>query len=165
MSRDLYRQQALSQVGDKVNVIRGGDLSTSLTMTLLTDLSPSAPRHLFVQLREASNTQWDFILVVTAAIDAGHLVPGDTLIADNASVHKGEDSFDVLLELLDAYNISLMFLPKYSPEFNPCELVFGLLKNHLRCYRKTDDFYFELMKVLAAISVDQLWSFYFHCFK
>eukprot|EP01126_Amoeba_proteus_P036441 TRINITY_DN3714_c0_g2_i4.p1 TRINITY_DN3714_c0_g2~~TRINITY_DN3714_c0_g2_i4.p1 ORF type:complete len:138 (-),score=20.82 TRINITY_DN3714_c0_g2_i4:72-485(-) len=132
-------------------------------MTILTDLSSTAPRPVFAQIREETNTQWDFVMFVCDAIDVGHLCPGDILIADNASIHKGDDSFDILLWLLKQHQVTLVFLPKYSPELNPCEFVFGKLKNHLYNYRKSDDFFWELAKAMAKISIVHVWKFYLHC--
>ena len=40
-----------------------------------------------------------------------------------------------LMTLLNLNNVSIRFLPAYSPELNPAELVFGYVKNHLRLYR------------------------------
>lgn len=153
----------MSPVGHKVSKIRAGDLSTALTLTLLTDLSPTAPRPIYADIRYNSNTQRDFLLFVCDVLDAGHLVAGDYFIIDNASVHRGEASFDILLDLLESAGVQLVFLPKYSPEFNPCELVFGKIKKHLRFYRKTDDFYWELVRQCALVEKEDLWAFYYHC--
>lgn len=102
-------------------------------------------------------------MYVCDAIDAGHLLAGDYLIVDNASVHHGDNTFDMLLDVLEANGVRLMFLPKYSPEFNPCELVFGKMKKHLRFYRKSDDFYWELIRQCAAITLQNLCAFYYFC--
>ena len=47
---------------------------------------------------------------------------------DNATVHKGLESMRFLSPLLRAAGVKLLFLPKYSPELNPCEEVrFGVV--------------------------------------
>ena len=43
------------------------------------------------------------------------LEPGDTVIWDNASVHKSQK----LADAFEAAGIHLLFLPPYSPDLNP----------------------------------------------
>lgn len=68
-----------------------------------------------------------FVQWVTA-----HLVPilrpGQVVILDNLSVHKHTEA----REVVEAAGCQLRFLPAYSPDFNPIELVFSRLKAHLR---------------------------------
>ena len=54
------------------------------------------------------------------------LRPGDVVIMDNLSSHK-RDSVRVLIEAAGA---RLMFLPPYSPDFNPIEKAFARLTGH-----------------------------------
>jgi len=56
------------------------------------------------------------------------LQPGQIVILDNLSVHKHADA----REAIEAAGCQLRFLPAYSPDFNPIELVFSRLKAHLR---------------------------------
>ena len=56
------------------------------------------------------------------------LRPGDVVIMDNLSSHK-RDSVRMLIE---AWGARLMFLPPYSPDFNPIEKAFARLKAMLR---------------------------------
>jgi transposase len=56
------------------------------------------------------------------------LRPGDIVIMDNLSSHKGPK----VGELIQAAGASLRYLPPYSPDFNPIEKAFAKLKAHLR---------------------------------
>jgi transposase len=56
------------------------------------------------------------------------LAPGDIVIMDNLSSHKGKA---VRKSIRDA-GAKLLFLPKYSPDLNPIEQVFSKLKHLLR---------------------------------
>ena len=56
------------------------------------------------------------------------LTPGAVVIMDNLSSHKGPR----LRELIEAAGASLLYLPPYSPDFNPIENAFAKLKALLR---------------------------------
>jgi transposase len=56
------------------------------------------------------------------------LKPGDIVIMDNLSSHKGPR----VRELIEAAGASLRYLPPYSPDFNPIENAFAKLKALLR---------------------------------
>lgn len=56
------------------------------------------------------------------------LRPGQTVICDNLSVHKSQ----VAQAAIEAAGCQLVFLPPYSPDFNPIEQAFSKLKHLLR---------------------------------
>ena len=53
---------------------------------------------------------------------------GDIVIMDNLSSHKGPD----VRRAIEAAGATLLFLPPYSPDFNPIENAFAKLKALLR---------------------------------
>jgi transposase len=56
------------------------------------------------------------------------LSPGDTVIIDNLSSHKVAG----IREAIESAGAILLYLPPYSPDFNPIEQVFAKLKTLLR---------------------------------
>lgn len=56
------------------------------------------------------------------------LHPGQTVILDNLSVHKSAAA----RAMIEAAGCRLVFLPTYSPDFNPIEQAFAKLKHLLR---------------------------------
>lgn len=56
------------------------------------------------------------------------LRPGDVVIMDNLSSHKGPR----VREMIEAAGANLRYLPPYSPDFNPIENAFAKLKALLR---------------------------------
>lgn len=56
------------------------------------------------------------------------LRPGDVVVLDNLAVHKVAG----LDEIAAAHGLRLLYLPPYSPDFNPIELAFSKLKTWLR---------------------------------
>lgn len=68
------------------------------------------------------------------------LTPGDIVVMDNLPAHKGAP----VRAAIEASGARLLFLPPYSPDFNPIENAFAKLKAMLR---KT-----------AARTIDSLWD-------
>jgi transposase len=64
------------------------------------------------------------------------LKPGDIVIMDNLSAHKGCQVRDAI----EAAGARLLYLPPYSPDFNPIENAFAKLKALLRkgCERSVE---------------------------
>lgn len=56
------------------------------------------------------------------------LTAGDLVIVDNLGSHKGK----AIRRAIRSVGAKLFFLPKYSPDLNPIEQVFGKLKHLLR---------------------------------
>ena len=56
------------------------------------------------------------------------LVPGQTVVLDNLSVHKSARA----QQAITAAGCRLLYLPTYSPDFNPIEQAFAKLKTALR---------------------------------
>lgn len=95
---------------------------------------------------------------------ARHLQEGDYLIVDNATVHAGYDSSPVLLETLDMAGVTLVYLPAYSPELNPCELVFNVVKRYIREHRGEEaNIPEETLTAVSKITREHVHSFYQHC--
>jgi transposase len=64
------------------------------------------------------------------------LKPGDIVVMDNLSSHKGTK----VRQAIEAVGASLLYLPPYSPDFNPIENAFAKLKARLRkCAERTLD--------------------------
>jgi transposase len=68
------------------------------------------------------------------------LTPGNVVIMDNLSSHKGPR----VREMIEAAGAELRYLPPYSPDFNPIENAFAKLK--------------ALLRKAAERTVDRLWA-------
>src|SRR5919202_658117 len=71
--------------------------------------------------REAFETYVEGVLAPT-------LEAGQTVVMDNLSAHKGER----VKEIIEGRGCELLYLPPYSPDFNPIEQAFSKLKALLR---------------------------------
>lgn len=56
------------------------------------------------------------------------LRPGDVVVMDNLGSYKGA----AVQAAIETAGATLLFLPPYSPDFNPIEMAFSKLKAHLR---------------------------------
>lgn len=90
---------------------------------------------------------------------------GDYLIVDNAAVHHGTDTFDIITHALDSVGTRLIFLPAYSPELNPCELCFSVIKQYIRKRLNSIDIpiWVKVFIAIAKITTEMLEHFYQHC--
>jgi transposase len=163
VSKDLYRRNVVGPRGFKLYMVQTAELNLSYSLTLLTD--PSNPNNpFFFSVRISSNTEVDFLNFLMDAIEAGRLVEDDILVVDNATVHSGLSTWEMMQQLLSAFGIQLLYLPAYSPELNPCELVFAWTKNFIRQRRTAGQQLWEVMLVsLARLSYDTLLRYYAHC--
>jgi transposase len=57
-----------------------------------------------------------------------NLKPYDILVMDRLSSHM----MDIISEMVDAVGANVIYLPPYSPDFNPIETVFSQVKSDLR---------------------------------
>jgi transposase len=142
----------------------GTDLANSFLLMLLTDLSKEADSPFYIDIRSYSNTEEDYLAFITAAIAASCLQKGDYLIADNASIHFGAATRTQLQELLAENDVTYLFLPTYSPELNPCELVFAYCKHYIRTHCcPTDQVHNLLLTALVALQRNHVVAYYEHC--
>lgn len=161
-SKKLVRQLGLSQRGEPVICVHNIRLDLgSRTMTLLTSLSN--PNPVFVELKQGTNNQFDFLKFVLNAVAAGYLEDGDILLLDNAKIHHSATTVLVLADFLRSLGISMFYLPTYSPELNPCELCFSFIKNAFRTLRSGNNLEFEIALAVESVVYSDVVSFYNKC--
>ena len=71
---------------------------------------------------------------------APELTPGDIVVMDNLPAHKVTG----VRHAIEAAGATLLYLPPYSPDFNPIEIAFAKLK--------------AILRQAAARTVDDLWD-------
>jgi transposase len=82
----------------------------------------------------------DAFLAYVEQVLAPELEPGDIVIMDNLSAHKVTGVRQAITEA----GAKLLYLPPYSPDFNPIEMAFSKLK--------------AILRKAAARSIDDLWQ-------
>ena len=86
---------------------------------------------------------------------------GQVVVMDNLSAHKGEQ----IRELIEERGCELMYLPSYSPDFNPIEEAFSKIKGLLRKAeaRGREALLEAIDTAISAITDQDARSFFKHC--
>lgn len=89
------------------------------------------------------------------------LLPNDILILDNCSVHKSK----LVIDTLEECQIKYIFLPPYSPDYNPIELLWAFMKNILKTLkaRTQDALENAVSYALDSVSLDSIANWFKHC--
>ena len=89
------------------------------------------------------------------------LRPGDIVVMDNLSPHKS----DPTLALITNAGAQAIFLPAYSPDFNPIEKMWSKVKNLLRGAeaRTPDDLITAIGQALAKVTPQDALGWFVSC--
>jgi transposase len=92
---------------------------------------------------------------------APNLSRGQVVVMDNLSAHKGER----VRELIEGQGCELVFLPSYSPDFNPIEEAFSKIKALIRkAEARSRQALLEAIGVaISALSAEDARGFFEHC--
>ncbi len=109
---------------------------------------------------EGGTTKAVFEAYVEKAL-APSLWPGQVVVMDNLSAHKGER----VRELVEERGCEVLFLPSYSPDFSPIEEAFSKLKALLRRARaRTKEALVEALgRALDTITPEDVKGWFGHC--
>jgi transposase len=90
-----------------------------------------------------------------------HLTPGNIVVMDNLAAHKVAG----VRERIESTGAALRYLPPYSPDFNPIELCWAQLKQHLRALKARTMISLEvaLADALQALIPAQAAACFQHC--
>ena len=89
------------------------------------------------------------------------LNPGDRVVMDNLSPHKNEKT----LALIEAAGASVAFLPAYSPDLNPIEMMWSKVKAWLRAAeaRTHADLLAAIAQALRAVTPQDALNWFAAC--
>lgn len=128
------------------------------TTTLIAALDQAGIRCSMV-VDGAVNT--DVFVRFVEAVLAPKLNPGDVVVLDNLSSHKSPK----IRQLIEACGATLLFLPPYSPDFNPIEMIFAKIKQLLRStgHRMVEALWNGIQPVLDQITSTDAANCIRHC--
>jgi transposase len=89
------------------------------------------------------------------------LQPGQVVVMDNLPAHKVEG----VRRLLEAVGAELLYLPPYSPDFNPIEQAWSKIKQQLRSAkaRTVETLESAIEDALAAVTQHHAAAWFAHC--
>jgi transposase len=92
---------------------------------------------------------------------APDLRPGDVVVLDNLQPHKASG----VREAVEAAGATLLYLPPYSPDFNPIENMWSKVKAHLRAAaaRTYEALQEAITHAIHAVTADDCRGFFRHC--
>lgn len=101
-----------------------------------------------------------FLSFVTEALIPA-LVPGQTVVMDNLSSHKTRAVRAAFAEA----GVGVLYLPRYSPEYNPIELCWAGVKRRLRwiAARTRERLREAVAEALARVTGEQVKRWVRHC--
>ena len=111
-------------------------------------------------LQPGSLKQADFAGFIKEHV-VGQLQAGDVRVLDNARCHYSKQA----KEAVEAVGARLLFLPAYSPDFSPIELVWHQVKAGLRreCPRTLDDLQNGIKAGLERVTPETARAYFAHC--
>ena len=88
------------------------------------------------------------------------LRPGQVVVMDNLGAHRPKR----VRELIEARGCELLYLPAYSPDYNPIEEAFAKIKNLLRkaAARSKEALVEAIAAALSAITAEDARGFFEH---
>jgi transposase len=89
------------------------------------------------------------------------LRPGPVVVMDNLSAHKVPG----VRERIEAAGAQLLYLPPYSPDFNPIEKAWSKIKQHLRAEKSRTLAVWEdaIAQALQTITMQNASAWFPHC--
>jgi transposase len=86
---------------------------------------------------------------------------GDVVVMDNLSAHKRPQ----IKQLIETAGASVLYLPPYSPDFNPIEMIWSKVKRLLRSFaaRTIDGLHHAFGNALAAVTPADILGCFKHC--
>ncbi len=144
-----------SRVGERLRAKAPRNWGKNVTLISSMTLSGMGPSVAVA----GSTTRAAFEAYVEQALAPG-LSPGQVVVMDNLSAHKGER----VRELVEGRGCGLLYLPPYSPDMNPIEQAFSKLKGLLRkAEARTREALVEAMgRALCAVSASDARGFFEH---
>jgi transposase len=128
------------------------------TLTVLAALTTGG---VLASMSIESPTDGDVFLAFVEHVLAPRLQPGHLVILDNLGAHK----IDGVRQIIEACGASVLYLPPYSPDFNPIEQAWSKLKQLLRGVkaRIVEQLEPALTQAIAAITPEDAQAFFCHC--
>jgi transposase len=128
------------------------------TVTLLGAMTVAG---LVATMTVASPTDGDVFLTYVEQVLGPTLKPGQVVVMDNLSAHKVSG----VRHSIEQVGATLLYLPPYSPDFNPIEQCWAKIKQWLRSAkaRAIDTLDQAITEAIAAVTPQNAAAWFNHC--
>jgi transposase len=128
------------------------------TLTLLGAMST---RGVIAAMTVESHTDGDVFLAYIEQVLCPRLQEGQVVIMDNLPAHKVEG----VRRMIEAMGAELLYLPPYSPDFNPIEQAWSKIKQQLRSAkaRTVESLEAAITHALAQVTAHNASAWFAHC--
>jgi transposase len=153
---NMTRRYARSRRGQRlIDHAPLGHWNTTTLVAAITSRGPIAPLVLDGPMNTEAFVVWVEQMLVPA------LPPKAIVVMDNLSPHHAP-RVELLLRQAGA---ELAYLPPYSPDFNPIELMWSKVKQLLRSAkaRTQEDLWAAIAAALELVTPDEIRAFFCHC--
>jgi len=156
VTTEMTRRYARAPRGERVG--EGVPVGHWHTLTLLGALTSEG---LLAAMTVDSPTDGDVFLAYLEQVLCPRLRPGQIVIMDNLAAHK----IDGVREQIESVGAQLLYLPPYSPDFNPIEPAWSKVKQLLRGAkaRTVEVLETALAQALSAITPQNASAWFAHC--
>ena len=136
----------------------------SVIVTILTSVD-DRDDEVTLDIRVNTNNQYNFLDFILSCVNKQVLRSGDVIVLDNASIHRAKEIRVYLFKLLRSVGCSILYMPTYSPELNPCELVFAQTKKQVSRLWHTTNLSLERCVLLSFVRINKnnVINYYRYC--
>lgn len=152
MTRRYGRSQRGAPVVDSAPVNRGANVTLIAALSLEGVIAP---------MQVALSTSGDVFLAYVAQVLVPVLGKGDVVLMDNLPAHKVSG----VRKQIEAVGASVLYLPRYSPEYNPVEQLWSKVKAVLRRLKaRTEEALDEAITLaFEAVTASDARGWFAHC--
>jgi transposase len=156
VTTEMTRRYGRALRGERV--VEGAPAGHWRTLTLLGALTAEG---MLATMTIESPTDGDVFLAYLEQVLCPRLQPGQVVIMDNLAAHKVAG----VRSLIEARGAQLLYLPPYSPDFNPIEQAWSKIKQRLRAAkaRIVEALEQAAAEAIGAITADNAAAWFTHC--
>lgn len=156
VTTEMTRRYGRAPRGERVNEATPAGHWSTLTL-----LGAMTAEGLLATMTIESPTDGDVFLAYVDQVLCPRLQPGQVVIMDNLAAHKVVG----VRERIEAAGAQLLYLPPYSPDFNPIEKCWSKIKQLLRSAKARTREVLEaaVAEALAAITPQNASAWFSHC--
>lgn len=156
VTTEMTRRYGRASRGERVR--EGAPAGHWHTLTLLGAISLDG---LVATMTIESPTDSDVFLTYVEQVLCPRLRPGQVVVMDNLSAHKNPS----VRERIEQAGARVLYLPPYSPDFNPIEQCWSKIKQLLRTAKARTAPALEqaVAEAIAAVTPDNAAAWFAHC--